>query len=153
MSDDEAIGEEEVFEEEISREELIKEHLSEIDAAFEEVGFFGRFSRMMKGLGKPRSSAEYKLARTELQRLVAPMLAVLCPILRFLLLRSDEDNLCRADNAEHKKNTKHNQHGQRKISAGIQRGLCAGGRKKGTAAPPAFAPGSFVDDFRDPLRQ
>lgn len=83
---DEAIGEEEVFDEEISREELIKEHLSEIDAAFEEVGFFRRFSRMMKGLGKPRSSAEYKLARTELQRLVAPMLAILCPILFIVVL-------------------------------------------------------------------
>ena len=55
--------------------------------------------------------------------------AVLCQILRFLLLRSDEDNLCRADNAEHKKNAEHNQHGQRKISAGIlpevtQKPLC-----------------------------
>ena len=41
---------------------------------------------MTRGLGAPRSSAEYKLARTELQRLVAPMLAVLCPVLFIVIL-------------------------------------------------------------------
>lgn len=85
MSEDIPV-EAEVQEEAISQEELIKEHLSEIDAAFEEVGFFKRLGRMFKGLGAPRASAEYKLARTELQRLVAPMLAVICPVLFVVVL-------------------------------------------------------------------
>ena len=57
---DETLEREEALEEGISQEELIREHLSEIDAAFEEAGFFRRFARMAKGLGKPRSSADYK---------------------------------------------------------------------------------------------
>ena len=84
---DESFAEEPVPEEEVlTQEEIIKEHLSEIDAAFEEVGFFRRLSRMFKGLGAPRASAEYKIARTELQRLVAPMLAIVCPILFVVIL-------------------------------------------------------------------
>ena len=41
---------------------------------------------MFKGLGAPRSSAEYKLARTELQRLVAPICAILLPTLGMIVL-------------------------------------------------------------------
>lgn len=72
--------------EELSNEEIIQAHLQEIDEAFTEVGFLTRFTRMFKGLGMPRASAEYKQARTELQRLVAPILAILCPVLFVIVL-------------------------------------------------------------------
>ena len=72
--------------EELTQEEIFREHLSEIDAAFEEVGFFRRIVRMSKGLGSSHSSAEYKLAKTELQRLIAPMLAILCPAIFIIVL-------------------------------------------------------------------
>jgi len=78
--------ENEGLEEGISQEELIKEHLSEIDAAFEEIGFFGRLARISKGIGKPHNTAEYKIARTELQRLIAPTLAIICPIVFLVVL-------------------------------------------------------------------
>ena len=70
----------------LSAEELMQEHLAEIQAAFEEEGFFKRLGKMFKGLKMPRSSAEYKLARTELQRLIAPMLAILCPVMFIIVL-------------------------------------------------------------------
>lgn len=81
----EAAGEEFV-EEGLTSEELMKEHLEEINAAFEEVGFLRRIGRMFKGLKAPKSSAEYKLARTELQRLMAPMLAIICPVMFVIVL-------------------------------------------------------------------
>ena len=58
---------EEIVDEEapLSAEELFELHKAEIDAAFEEKGFFKRMSEMFAGLSKPRSSAEYKLAQTE----------------------------------------------------------------------------------------
>ena len=70
----------------LSAEELFELHKAEIDAAFEEKGFFRRLSDMFKGLGAPRSSPEYKLARTELQRLVAPLCAILLPTLGVFIL-------------------------------------------------------------------
>ena len=62
--------EEEILEEEapLSAEELFELHKEEINAAFEEKGFFKRFTEMCSGLTKPRSSAEYKLAKVELSR-------------------------------------------------------------------------------------
>ena len=57
-------------------DEVIEDHLAELEAAYAEVGYFQRLARMVRGLGKPRASAEYKLARTELQRLAAPIVAV-----------------------------------------------------------------------------
>ena len=53
----------------LSAEELFEQHKAEIDAAFEEKGFFRRMADMVTGLSKPRSSAEFKIAKTELQRL------------------------------------------------------------------------------------
>ena len=84
----EATDNEEFVEEEapLSAEELFELHKAEIDAAFEERGFFRRLRDMFKGLGAPRSSAEYKLARTELQRLVAPLCAILLPTLGVITL-------------------------------------------------------------------
>ena len=72
---------EEVVDEEapLSAEELFELHKEEINAAFEEKGFFRRIVDMCKGLSKPRGSAEYKLARVELQRLAAPILAIILP--------------------------------------------------------------------------
>ena len=79
---------EEILEEEapLSAEELFEQHKAEIEAAFEEKGFFRRLSDMFSGLSKPRSSAEYKLAKTELQRLAAPILAILLPTLGVIAL-------------------------------------------------------------------
>ena len=70
----------------LSAEELFEQHKAEIDAAFEEKGFFRRMGEMFSGLSKPRSSAEYKIARTELQRLAAPILAIVLPILGIVIL-------------------------------------------------------------------
>ena len=76
-----------------SAEEILEEHLSELEEAYAEVGFFRRISRMVKGLGRPHASAEYKLARTELQRLAAPVVAVVAPVV--FLAQSDMEN-CQA---------------------------------------------------------
>ena len=78
----------EMLEEEIplSAEELFEQHKAEIDAAFEEKGFFRRMSEMFSGLSKPKSSAEYKLAKTELQRLTAPLAAILLPTMGVIIL-------------------------------------------------------------------
>ena len=70
----------------LSAEELFEQHKAEIDAAFEEKGFFRRLGDMFSGLSKPKSSAEYKLAKVELQRLSAPILAILLPTLGVIVL-------------------------------------------------------------------
>ena len=76
------IEEEEIVEEApLSAEELFELHKAEINAAFEEKSFFRRMKDMFAGLSQPRSSPEYKLAKTELQRLVAPLAAILLPTL------------------------------------------------------------------------
>ena len=80
--EDEETGEESP----LSAEELFELHKEEINAAFEEKGFFKRFSDMIKGLSKPKSSAEYKLARVELNRLAAPILAVILPTIAVIVL-------------------------------------------------------------------
>ena len=79
---------EEIIEEEVplSAEEIFEQHKAEIEAAFEEKGFFRRLSDMFSGLSKPKSSAEYKLAKTELQRLAAPLAAILLPTLGVIIL-------------------------------------------------------------------
>ena len=82
------MAEEEYIEEEapLSAEELFELHKAEIGAAFEEKGFFRRMAEMFSGLSKPKSSAEYKLARTELQRLAAPILAIVLPVMAVVVL-------------------------------------------------------------------
>lgn len=77
---------EEAAEAPLSAEELFELHKAEIDAAFAEKGFFRRMRDMFSGLSKPHSSAEYKLARTELQRLAAPLCAILLPTLGVVAL-------------------------------------------------------------------
>ena len=77
---------EEIEEVPLSAEEIFEQHKAEIDAAFEEKGFFRRLGDMFSGLSKPKSSAEYKLAKTELQRLAAPLAAILLPALFVIIL-------------------------------------------------------------------
>ena len=79
-------GEEMLEEAPLSAEELFEQHKAEIDAAFEEKGFFRRMKDMFSGLSKPHASAEYKLAKTELQRLAAPLCAILLPTLGVIIL-------------------------------------------------------------------
>ena len=77
---------EEIVEEAVSAEEVFEQHKAEIDAAFEEKGFFRRMKDMLIGLSKPHSSPEFKLARIELQRLAAPIAAITLPILGVIVL-------------------------------------------------------------------
>ena len=67
-------------------EEKMKEQLEEEMARYEEDGYFKRLFKMFAGLGKPRSSGEYKEAVTELQRQVAPLAAILLPLIAIVVL-------------------------------------------------------------------
>ena len=88
MADEEIVEDLEEIGEEVplSAEELFEQHKAEINAAFEEKGFFRRLVDMFSGLSKPRNTPEYKLARTELQRLAAPILAIVLPIMGIVVL-------------------------------------------------------------------
>lgn len=70
----------------LSAEELFEQRKAEIEAQFEEKGFFKRLGEMFSGLSKPKNSAEYKIARTELQRLSAPIVALLLPTVGVIAL-------------------------------------------------------------------
>ena len=73
-NENEYIGEDGMLDEApLSSEELFELHKAEIEERFEEKGFFRRLKEMFSGLSQPRSSREYKLALTELQRLAAPL--------------------------------------------------------------------------------
>ena len=63
-------------------EEIIEEgiDLDEIAKKYEERGFFRRLGDMFKGLGQPHDTREYKIARIELQRLAAPLVAIVVPL-------------------------------------------------------------------------
>ena len=86
MAEEEILEEEMVEEVPLSAEEIFEQHKAEIDAAFEEKGFFRRMKDMFSGLSKPHSSAEYTLAKTELQRLAAPLAAILLPTMGVIIL-------------------------------------------------------------------
>ena len=86
MSDESSEWDETAEEAPLSAEELFEIHKAEIDAAFEERGIFRRLADMFRGLGRPRSSPEYKLAVIELQRLIAPLCAIVLPTLGMLIL-------------------------------------------------------------------
>ena len=88
MADEEIVEDLEEIGEEVplSAEELFEQHKAEINAAFEEKGFFRRLVDMFSGLSKPRNTPEYKLARTELQRLAAPILAIVLPVMGIVVL-------------------------------------------------------------------
>ena len=76
------MSEEEIVEEEVG--EVID--LDEIAKKYEVKGFFKRLSDMFKGLGQPHDTREYKLARIELQRLAAPLTAIVVPIVFGIVL-------------------------------------------------------------------
>ena len=86
MAEEEIIEEEMVEDAPLTAEEIFNQHKAEIDAAFEEKGFCRRLADMFSGLSKPRSSAEFKIAKTELQRLIAPLCAILLPTLGVIIL-------------------------------------------------------------------
>jgi len=65
---------------------VFDQHRAEIDERFEEKGFFRRVLDMFAGLKQPASSREYKLARIELQRLAAPLVAILLPVVGVIVL-------------------------------------------------------------------
>ncbi len=54
---------------------------SELMALYREKNIFQRFRAMVSGLRRPRGTREYKMARIELQRLAAPVAAILIPLL------------------------------------------------------------------------
>ena len=61
-------------------EEELKEQLAEEMAKYEDEGYFKRLFKMFAGLGKKHASREYKEAVIELQRQIAPLLAILIPV-------------------------------------------------------------------------
>ncbi len=67
-------------------EEKMKEQLEEEMARYEEDGYFKRLFKMFAGLGKPRGSGEYKEAVIELQRQIAPLMAILIPVIGAVVL-------------------------------------------------------------------
>ena len=67
-------------------EEKMKEQLEAEMSRYEEEGYFKRLFKMFAGLGKPRGSGEYKEALTELQRQVAPLTAILLPLIAVVVL-------------------------------------------------------------------
>ncbi len=69
------MSQEEYIEEDVVVEEEVVIDLDEINARYEDKGFFKRMGEMFKGLKKPHNTREYKLARVELQRLMAPLIA------------------------------------------------------------------------------
>ena len=78
------MSEEEIVEEVAETGEVID--LDEIAKKYEVKGFFKRLSDMFKGLGQPHDTREYKLARIELQRLAAPLTAIVVPIVFGIVL-------------------------------------------------------------------
>ena len=56
------------------------------DDKYTEKGFFRRLFEMFQGLRMPRDTREYKLARIELQRLSAPLTAIVLPTLFAIVL-------------------------------------------------------------------
>jgi len=56
------------------------------DDKYTEKGFSRRLCEMFKGLGRPHDTREYKLARIELQRLSAPLTAIVVPTLFAVVL-------------------------------------------------------------------
>ena len=72
--------------EELSAQEVMEQHKAEIEERFEEKGFFRRLGDMFAGFKCPRDSREYKAALIELQRLKAPIIAALIPVVGVIVL-------------------------------------------------------------------
>ncbi|MGN0853461.1 MAG: prenyltransferase/squalene oxidase repeat-containing protein [Kiritimatiellia bacterium] len=67
-------------------EEVMKERLEEEMAKYDEEGYFKRLLKMFTGLGRSRASREYKEAIIELQRQIAPLMAILIPLIGVIVL-------------------------------------------------------------------
>lgn len=67
-------------------EEVVSIDLGELAKRYEERSFFKRLADMQKGLSMPRDSREYKAAKIELQRLSAPLIAIIVPVLIVIVL-------------------------------------------------------------------
>ena len=57
-----------------------------MESWYSERGIIARLRTVVHGLSKPRSSPEYKLARTELQRLKAPIIGIMLPVIGVIVL-------------------------------------------------------------------
>ena len=77
---------EELQEEVIENQEVVEIDLDELARRYEERSFFQRLKDMSKGLNMPRDSREYKMARIELQRLAAPIIAIVVPVVVVIVL-------------------------------------------------------------------
>ncbi len=53
---------------------------------YEELGLFKRLGKMFSGFSKPHDTREYKEALIELQRLSAPITAILLPLISVVVL-------------------------------------------------------------------
>ncbi len=60
--------------------------IDELSEQYEEHGFFRRIGDMLAGFKQPKDSRDYKLALIELQRLKAPIIAIVAPILGVIVL-------------------------------------------------------------------
>ena len=67
-------------------EEEMREKLEQEMAKYEEEGYFKRLFKMFAGLGRPHASREYKEAMIELQRQIAPLAAILIPLVGVIVL-------------------------------------------------------------------
>lgn len=67
-------------------EEVVDIDLDELARRYEERGFFKRLADMRRGLSMPRDSREYKMARIEMQRLSAPLVAIVAPVILVIVL-------------------------------------------------------------------
>jgi len=61
-------------------------NLNELTATYREPSYLHRLLAMLRGLGQPRSSRAYKNAVIEMQRLTAPIMAILLPLGVIVLL-------------------------------------------------------------------
>jgi len=66
--------------------DMIDAQLSAVAARYTEEGYWTRLRRMTAGLKAPRQSREYKMAVIEMQRLSAPVSAIMLPTLLVTLL-------------------------------------------------------------------
>ncbi len=66
--------------------EQMNQKLKEEMKKYDDIGFFARLGKIFRGLPKRHDSLEYKEAVIEVQRLAAPLLAFLIPVIGFTVL-------------------------------------------------------------------
>ena len=77
------VSEAEIIAEEVALEEA---KIEEIEKQFETPTLFGRFKMLLRGLKAPAGSREYKEALIEMQRLLAPVGAIVIPLISIAIL-------------------------------------------------------------------